>query len=178
MSKAFQIKDFPNYYATDNGDIYSRNYLGTGRIKKLLPNQDGSGYYYINLYKNNKRYNKHIHRLIAETFILNPENKPQVNHKNGIKTDNRVENLEWVTASENINHAYKVLGRKGVRLGKFGKNCPMHTKIIQQIKNGKIISEYYGICEAERKTGIYFTNIWSCCKGIRKTAGGYSWKYK
>lgn len=177
MNKALKIKEFPDYYATENGNIYSRNYHQTGRIKKLTPYVSKFGYLFVCIHKNKKKYLKSIHRIIAQTFIPNPYNKLQVNHKNGIKTDNRVENLEWATPSENIQHTYKQLNRKGTRYNKFGKENPC-SRIVQQIKNGIVIAEFYGTHEAERKTGILGCNISKCCNGIRKLAGTYQWKYK
>lgn len=177
MSKSFQIKDYPDYYATDTGNIYSRcssKYNNpSGRIKKLKPKVLRNGYLQVDLYNGKTKQHKSVHRIIAEIFIPNPENKPQVNHKNGDKTDNRVSNLEWVTLSENLKHRYRVLGqkqRKGIE--------DHRSKPILQIKDGKIIAEFWGTPEAERKTGIYRSNILNCCKGWRKTAGGYIWKYK
>lgn len=179
MSKALQIRGFPEHYVTDNGDVYSRNYRGTGRIKKLSLRMRGQ-YLTTELPKrDNKKNIKQVHRLVAETFIPNPQNKPQVNHKNGIKTDNRVENLEWVTASENQKHAYKFLGKRRIWKGKFGAENKT-SKIVQQIKDGVVIAEYFGAHEAERLTGIKFTNICACCRHSKrfKTAGGFNWEYK
>lgn len=167
-----KIKDFDFYYISSKGEVYS-----SIKEKFLKKNKDTKGYYTVVLYKNKKRYNKKIHRLVAEAFILNLENKPQVNHKNGIKTDNRVENLEWVTPKENIQHAYKILNYKGSRFGKFGKNND-NTKRILQIKNNNIINQFWGLKEAQKQTGVHYTNIAACCRKERKTAGGYQWKYK
>lgn len=176
MVKAIQINDFPNYYITDTGDVYSRDYHQTGRVKKLTPRKDKRGYLYVGLCKKSKQQIRKIYRLVAEAFIPNPENKPQVNHKNGIKTDNRVENLEWATQSENMKHRYNVLGQKGTWFEKTGKNNPF-SKIVLQIKDGKVVAEFYGCHEAERITGIKYKHISRCCLGGRKSAGGYQWKY-
>lgn len=78
----------------------------------MNPPKTPAGYFQIGLYKNNVRYFIGVHRLVAEAFIPNPNNKTCINHKNGIRTDNRVENLEWVTYSENMKHSYSVLKRK------------------------------------------------------------------
>lgn len=174
MSRALQIKGFPEYYVTDTGDVYSRNYKNTGRIKKMSPVKRSDGY--LRLMLKGKGY--YIHRLVAEAFIPNTDKKAQVNHKNGDKTDNRVENLEWCTRSENVRHAYDVLHRKAPYQGKLGKKDPK-ARIVQQIdKQGNIVAEYYGIGEVERKLKISRSNISECCLGKRKTARGFEWRYK
>lgn len=134
-----------------------------------------TGYRLVQL-GNRKRYQ--VHRLVAEAFIPNPDNKPQVNHKNGIHNDNRVDNLEWVTASENCLHSVRVLGNTPHKMFVGCEKDHPNSKVILQIKNGNIVAEFYGMNEAQRKTGINNTAICMACKGKRKHAGGYEWKYK
>lgn len=96
-----------DYYITKEGNVYRNN-------KKLKPLTQGRTYLYVSLYINKKEYKFSIHRLVGEVFIPNPEGKSQINHINGNKFDNRVENLEWTTQSENQLHAYRhgLQGRK------------------------------------------------------------------
>lgn len=94
-----RIKKYSDYSATEDGNIYSH------KSNKFLCATDIDGYDRVYVINDTKRYGELVHRLIAQTFIPNPENKSQVNHKNGNRKDNRVENLEWVIQSENINHA-------------------------------------------------------------------------
>jgi hypothetical protein len=95
-----QIKDLPDYLISESGDIYSN--LTKRQLKKSI---NKYGYNHIRLFKDGVRKNFQIHRLVASTFIDNPYMKPQVNHKDGNKSNNHVSNLEWVTQSENIRHA-------------------------------------------------------------------------
>lgn len=125
---------------------------------------DKNRYITVDLYKENKYKTFPIHRLVAQAFILNPNNLPFVNHKNGIKVDNRVDNLEWIDCKGNLLHA--------VRTGLI-KTC----KKVQQLDlNNNLLNEFISVGEATRITNI--CHIAEACRSERKTAGGYIWKYK
>lgn len=107
-----QVEGFNNYYISNLGNVKSVNYANNKIEKDLVKKPNHKGYLRVVLYKSNKQYKKRVSVLVALHFIDNPENKPQVNHKDGIKANNRYWNLEWATASENIQHAYDTGLRK------------------------------------------------------------------
>lgn len=104
-----ELEEFPGYFITEEGKVFSsKKYKG---LHEMTLKADKDGYLEVGIYKNNKRYYRRVHRLVAETFIPNPENLPQVNHKDGNRSNNNVLNLEWCTCSQNVQHAFKVLHR-------------------------------------------------------------------
>lgn len=181
-----QIEDLPNEKWRDvvgYEGLYQVSNLG--RVKSLYNNMIMSlflsfGYLVITLCKNKKHTIKKSHRLVAQAFIPNHDNKRTVNHKNGVKTDNQIDNLEWCTHSENHKHAYIELGRKPSKgmLGKRGIKCKLSKPIIQLDLQGNFIREFAGQCEAERITGILQSHISQVCRGKRNHSGGFIWKYK
>lgn len=142
---------------TPHKGTFTKTYKG--RI--LKPSIRGM-YYGVDLSKASKIKRKHIHRIVAETFIPNPYNKPEVNHIDGNKLNNNVENLEWVTKSENAIHAYRKL-----------KRTPPRNAPITCIETGK---KYKKMLDAQKETGILITSICNYLAGKSSHAGGFHWK--
>jgi hypothetical protein len=137
--------------------------------EKLMKPQKNRGYFYVNA-----KGNKTIHRLVAIAFISNPENKKEVNHINGNKRDNRVENLEWATSSENRIHSYKT----GLQVSIKGSDNKQSKPILQYSMDGIMIKEFAGAREASRVLSLEQSSIWRALNGLQKTAYGFIWKYK
>ena len=114
-----------------------------------------------------------VHRLVSLAFIPNPDNLPEVNHKDECKTNNNVSNLEWCSKSYNINY-----GTRNERCGEKNLNRKDQSRPVKQFtKDGRFITDYPSIAEAERQTGFDQTAISKCCNGKQKSAYGYIWRY-
>jgi hypothetical protein len=166
------LKGFEGLYKIDkNGNIYSN------RIKRIMKIQkSNSGYMYIILKKNKKYNGLFIHRLLAINFIDNPLNLEQVNHKDGNKLNNNLDNLEWVTRSENMLHMYQIGLKKYKPLhykNKFGSEHNRSKSVIC-LSNNKI---YGSMSEASRELNMPVSTIhWALKKDIQ-TRNGYKFKY-
>lgn len=173
-------KDIPNYENLYQISSLARVKRLVGircKTERILKPSLRNGYYHVNLTKNAKGKSFYVHRLFAQSFIDNTFNKEQINHKNGIRTDNCLENLEWVTNLENQRHAWDILKRKSIWERKKGANNKLSKKVIQLSRKNVFISKYNGIHEASRKTGIDFRSISECCTGRIKTTHGFIFQY-
>lgn len=197
------IADFPNYAVSNYGEVKN---IKTERILKI---QVHHNYCYVFLYLNGNRKSVLLHRLVAQAFIPNPNNYPEINHKDENPLNNIVENLEWCSSKYNnnygthkeklrqkmlINNPFK--GKKHTDEAKLKMSCAKKGKNLsekhkQKIResnkdNGRpgkpvycleLNKSFNSAIEAERQTGIPNSNIIAVCKGDRKTAGKYHWKY-
>ena len=162
-----KIQNYEDYAVDSNGNVYSLKY---GKVRKLKSGLNSTGYLTVSLCKNNKVKTFKVHRIIADAFISNPEAKPQVNHINGVKTDNRASNLEWCTSKENANHAINT------GLNKIDMNNRRPKPIIGINKDG-FTSVYFSSIRESNRNGFDRRIIISCCKGNRKHHKGYTWMY-
>lgn len=149
---------------------------GFGNVNKILRQYlTIYGYLIVSFLTNGKEVKKRVHRLVAEAFIPNPENKKTVNHKKGIKTDNRATELEWATYSEQGLHRFRVLKQPpppGLK-GYFGSKHHLSKKVLC-VTNGEI---YGSAREAARELNVWQTNVSSVCRGLVKQTGGYIFQY-
>lgn len=165
------INNFSNYKISNYGRVKRKkhkNSCGYLLQEKLINGHTTHGYKYVNLTKNGETSGLRVHRLVAEAFIPNPNNLPQVNHKDENKLNNKAENLEWCNAKYNINY------------GNHNKKIQQaqSIKVNQYDLNGNIIKKWNSMMEVERTLKIPNSNICKCCRGLRNKAGGYIWKYE
>ena len=163
MNEWFVLPRNENYLVNKNGEVYS---LRLNR--KLIPKRNHDGYLRIQVWGKGAVNFVAVHRLIAETFLPNPDNKPFVNHINGIKDDNRVENLEWCTQVENIAHAWRT-GLSHRRLNTAG------TPVAQYTKDGVLVNKFLSQMDVERKLGYNHATISQAIKR-NGTAYGFKWE--
>lgn len=158
MIEIEEFRDIPGYEG-----VYEVSNLGRVRRngKILKPGKNRDGYLLVSLSKNGIRKTVRVHRLVALSFLSNPNNLPEINHRDENRTNNTVDNLEWCTRDYNINYSQA-------------------KPVLQYDLQGNFIREWPSMIKIERETGINRHDISQCCLGLyhHKTAGGYLWKYK
>lgn len=177
MEYWIEVKGHPRYLVSTLGRVKCVDYRGTGKERLCKLKDNGNGYLQVAI----DRKLKYVHRLVLESFIPNPQNKPEVEHKDTKRDNNVVGNLKWVSHKENYrNHlTRKHMSENNAKpmLGKFGAEHNRSVAIVQLTLDGKFIKKWPAASEAVRELGINKGSICSCCKGKLNEAGGYKWVY-
>lgn len=184
------VKEYEaDYLVSECGDVWS---VRSNRL--LVAKRERSGYRRITLSVDGRAKTMAVHRIVAQAFIPNPENKPTVNHINEDKADNRVSNLEWATTREQNAHGtrtaramastdwaartakmdYKEIARKH---NYETMNAAQMRRVVQKDATGTVIAVFDSIGQAARSINVSTGHIWQCCNGQRKTCKGSVWCY-
>lgn len=174
----YEVSNLGNVRSLDRIIKYGNNAHRPAKGCNMYKRLGRNGYLSVGLWLNNKEKRFSIHRLVADTFIDNPNQLAQVNHKNGVKVDNNVCNLEWMSASDNMKHSFRELGTKSYMLGMKGSLHWRSKKITQFTKTGERLNDFENSREAGEAIGTK-NHSWisACCRGKAKTAYGFKWKF-
>lgn len=170
MVKWVEIEDNPNYLVSDSGEV-KRKSANTNKAFR-----ESKGYMAVDMYQDGERKTKRVHRLVAEAFVPNPNNKPEVNHKDGNRYNNSASNLEWVTKKENCEHAWAsglVKPSYGMT-GKRNPNAGRKSKPIRIVETGEIYSKLEECAEAINGDNRHIND---CLRGRQRTHRGYHFEY-
>lgn len=159
------------YRISSFGRVLSLNYRGFGVERILVPKCNNSGRLWVELYCNGERKPRLIHRLVASAFLANPGDLPQINHKDENPKNNRVENLEWCTGEYNRNY---YLERHPQR---EGRPRILLSPVEQLNQRGEILRRWENSRQAAHELGFNQWSICECCRGNRKTAYGFKWRF-
>lgn len=180
----YQVSDQGRVRSLDRIVAHSRYGFQSLKGRILRQHKNGDGYFQIGLNKDSHRKRYRTHRLVAQTFIPNPNSKPEVDHINTKRDDNRIENLRWATLKENQNNSLtqkkrsdSMKGDKHPMYGKLGKTNPNSKPVYQVSMDGNIIRKWNALSEAERQTGTDESSISRCCQGKLNSSGGFRWIY-
>ena len=157
-----EVKEYSNYEVNQFGEIRHKT-----RKKILKPRSNNGGYQYVNFKINGKNINFAVHRIVANAFIPNPNGYTEINHKDYDRTNNCVDNLEWVNSSQNKQHAYLKDENKNSR----GK------AVVQRSKDGVYIKTFETISKAAKEMNCSVSAISNCCLGRTKTSQGFLWSF-
>ena len=181
---------YENYQVSNFGKILSLNYGRTGKSKLKRLNKTKTGYLQVQLSKNKKKTRFYVHRIVAETFLPNPENKPHINHKIEGKKGKKINmvifnedgsidkertTIEWVTPKENSNYGTRN-ERAGKAISKANTNGKLSKPVLQLSLDGELIREYPSMAECARN-GFCQGHVSRCCRGERKSHKGFIFKY-
>lgn len=179
------------YEVSTYGNVRCVNYRNSGLSKIMKMHLTKHNYYMITLRQGGKNVNRSVHRLVALTWIANPNNLPEIDHINSNPSDNRVENLRWCTKEENLSNPATKEKRQNTKVKSkpYSKNPLTEEKrrkislaqskpVIQMSIFGKDIREFESIIQAGKETKAHPSAINKCCRGKAKSAGGYKWRYK
>ena len=169
------IKDYEGLYQVSNwGRVKSLGNGGTYKTSRILKTvKDINGYFYVTLWKNGKQKHCLVHRLVATAFLDNPDNFPCINHKDEVKTNNSVENLEWCSYKYNNNY-----GSHNEKVSDAQINDPNKSKkVLQFTLDGELIREWESTRECERN-GFNHGSVSACCRGKILQYKGFYWMYK
>ena len=160
------IKGYEGQYeVSDQGRVRS---LKFGKERILKTGITPQGYLFVSICKNGEQKKCKVHRIVAQAFIPNPDNLPEVNHKDEDKTNNSVSNLEWCDRKYNQNYG------TGIQ-----RMAEKHSKpVLQYEKDGKFVKEWKSASDVQRNLGYFHNSISSCCTGRYKSAYGFIWKFK
>lgn len=164
------------YQVSSSGKVKRLSGFQSKNERVLKEINNGNGYMGVSLCKGSKPVRVYIHRLVAQAFIPNPENKPQVNHIDGNRGNNELSNIEWVTSSENHHHKYDILKRNATNKGRFGI-LHWSSKKVGMYFDDKLIREFNGAMEASRELGCADSTIRKVIYGQQKMHKGYTFKY-
>lgn len=147
------------------------------RGRNLILRKNRTRYNIVYLSKNGVVKTRQVHRLVCDAFLKNTKCLPCVNHKNGVRHDNRVENLEWCSYSENNRHSFRVLGRVNPMTGCFEDKNPNAKAVVQVFPDGST-RDFSCAIRAGKETNISVAGITATCRGEQHTAGGFVWRWK
>ena len=194
QEKWADIKGFEGLYQVSNlGNVKSveryipakNNSFAFHKERNMKLQTNHKGYFCVILHKNSISYTRLVHRLVADAFIPNANNLPQVNHKDTNKKNNNIENLEWISNIDNMRHAFSngcfvttEKQREHAR-NNLKKMAERRKKSVEMYtKEGVFVKVFDSMTEAEKWTGVHNSKISMVCKGKRKSAGNYIWKYR